>query len=146
MAVPPVLIKTSMIHPLSLTYERLEDVWLASLSWNPLNAPPVHHSWNILIKLCEHILIKGVISFMFLRHGYRRLQVFRLYVHSMHKTFEQLIITRCFAVILWLLHLYCMFNACGSRTMSEFSISLCCQIIAKWLSYFLSVTVGLFFH
>lgn len=29
--------------------------------------------------------------------------------------------------------------------MSEFSISLCWQIIAKWLSYFLSVRLGLFF-
>lgn len=29
--------------------------------------------------------------------------------------------------------------------MSEFSISLCGHIIAKWLSYFVSVTSGLFF-
>lgn len=70
-----------------------------------------------------------------------------LYAHSMYKTFGQLIITCFFAVTLLLLHLYCgcMFYACGNQTVSEFSISLGCQIIAKWSSYFVSVTLGLFF-
>lgn len=62
----------------------------------------------------------------------------------MHKTYEQLI---RFDVILWLLRLYCgrMFNACGNHTMNEFSIRLCCQIIAKWLSFFSKCHITLLF-
>ena len=82
---------------------------------------------------------------MFLRLGNWRLQVFILY--SMHKTFEQLMITRCFALISWLFRIRlvvaCLMHV-GVVLWVSFSISLCWQIIAKWL-YFLSVTLGLFF-
>lgn len=142
MAIPPVLIKISMIHPLSLTYKRQEDVWLAYLCWKPLNAP-VHHLWSILIKLCEHILIKGELQSYHLclsgivTEGCRSSDLLLiLYIDSTHRTCEQFIIPSCFDVIWWLLHLYCgcMFNACGNHSMNEFSICLCCHIIAKWLS------------